>query len=217
MKRLHQVEVTWMVMALWLGPLTCDAQHHPPLYFETADLVDSFDQNGLLVDSVLMKHRIERAEALNMAYTRNLIELQEPRLLNATGADEIYRLTLLRPSENPIALRVERTEENILVHAKEQHMIEENRFFIDYEQIKLTENDWKTLAHQIDQLEFFNLKSTLPGSRIDHQTNTIWILEGCKSNQYHMAQRMHDQASDLRATLKTLSSLAEMEIGFGGR
>lgn len=39
-------------------------------------------------------------------------------------------------------------------------MIEENRFFIDYEQIKLTENDWKTLAHQIDQLEFFNLKST---------------------------------------------------------
>jgi hypothetical protein len=169
MKRLHQVKVTWMVMALWLGPLTCDAQHHPPLYFETTDLVDSFDQNGLLVDSVLMKHRIERAE------------------------------------------------ENILLHAKEQHMIEENRFFIDYEQIKLTENDWKTLAHQIDQLEFFNLKSTLPGSRIDHQTNTIWILEGCKSNQYHMAQRMYDQASDLRATLKTLSSLAEMEIGFGGR
>ncbi len=117
-------------------------------------------------------------------YSRFLFAMNEPILFNHPFSKSIYRFTWLRTFDNPLAIRIEKENDKILLYIK----VTSGEGGYDPDTIKINEiktipdSKWNRFIKLIDSADFWNMKRS--GSF--GTDGSEWILEGVMPNKYHV-------------------------------
>jgi hypothetical protein len=113
-----------------------------------------------------------------------LYAMNEPLLFNKYFGKEIYRFTILRTFHNPIMLRLEKDLDSYCIYWKEtdgKGGYEPGSIICDKKK-KIDKSDWFNFISMLDSMQFWTMgRSTSWGT-----DGSEWILEGTKSDQYHV-------------------------------
>jgi hypothetical protein len=122
-------------------------------------------------------------------YSRILFALNEPLLYNHTADKEEYRFTWLRRFKNPVCVRVEKTQEKIILHIKvsngDAHAYP-GRIIVNHTK-EITPEQWNLFKSKLDIIHFW----TQPTEEVTEteNENSEWILEGSTAESYHFMTR----------------------------
>jgi hypothetical protein len=146
-------------------------------------------------------------------YSKHLSAMKEQIIFTDKSEKEIYRFTWLRTFNNPIAIRIERTDNKYLLFWKlcdGKGGYDPGKLTINQEK-KISEAEWKEFKNRINQVDFWNMKTN---SKILGFDGAEWILEGKLNNQYHVVNRWSPKPSDnFYRCCDYLISLTELKIG----
>jgi len=147
------------------------------LYFPLKQAGQSFDENANSLDT-----------SINVWYSKTLTAMKEPVLANYEGDTEIYRFTWLRTFNNPIAIRIQRTKDSIILIAKKLSGAggyDPGQLITDTT-LTLSLKNWDEVQAKIKQINFWILSI-----ETDFRGNdgAEWILEGSTEGFYHFTTR----------------------------
>lgn len=148
----------------------------------------------------------------NKWYSVQLFAMKEPVIYSGKSENEIYRFTWLRSFHHPIAIRVEKHEETYILTWKMCNGAGGYRpgKLIVYKQLIIDKANWSEFKSQIDQMDFWNLKTH---QKVFGCDGAEWILEGKKGNSYHIVDRWSDEGpAEYYKCCKYLLSLTKIDI-----
>jgi hypothetical protein len=144
-------------------------------YFPTKMFLDSSDLPGM------------RNFRVNW-YSKQLIALKDPIIFSDNSTKEIYRFTWLRSFHNPIAIRLERLDNDYKLYWKlcsGAGGYAPGKLIID-KQKTIDQNTWDVFKMLLDQINFWRLNTT---EEVMGTDGAEWIIEGKKSQQYQVVDR----------------------------
>lgn len=147
----------------------------------------------------------------NNWYGKHLKSMNEPLVANTENkGKEVYRFLWLRTFHHPIAIRVERTNGEISLFAKEDRGAggyEPRGIIKDYKR-QITEDEWCKFLSLVDESDYWRLgeeeSAGFDGAR--------WVLEGVKEGRYHLVDRWTPQSGKYREACLYLLKLSELKV-----
>ena len=180
-------------IALLFNPLVCQSQIKGQIHpkEETSIDFEFYFPFEVFRDTSIY---IGRDTFLNSWYSQHLFAMKEPVIFNDTSHREIYRFTWLRTFHNPVAIRIEKDEENYFLVWKvcdgaggyDPGALKVNQ------QMRISEHDWIEFQSNLSKSKFWQEETNdsdnmgLDGSH--------WILEGKKDDEYHVVDRWTPKA-----------------------
>lgn len=145
-------------------------------------------------------------------FSKHLLALEEPLLFNTVSEKEVYRFTWLRTFDNPISIRIEKSEKTIWLHTKVCNgaggyapgRLKTNR------KKKIKKEEWEKFEKIIKQLDYWNLeyRGNIPGN-----DGAQWILEGSTKEQYSILfKQSPNKKSDYYMACNYLIELSGLKI-----
>lgn len=121
-------------------------------------------------------------------YGRNLTALQEPRIYDMRGTDEVYRFTWLRTWGEPIAVRLTISDEVATLVWKRSDGMGGYRpgVLVDHGERKLTSKQVDDFRKALADIGFWSMSTRLEEHGKD---GARWILEGKRPDRYHVVDR----------------------------
>jgi hypothetical protein len=133
---------------------------------------------------------------VNIWYSKMLFALNEPVLYNYTGNIEVYRFTLLRTFDNPVAVRLQSDGKDITLYSKVSNGAsgyEPGEIILDTS-IQVTKTEWNNFKSLISRTEFWRMPSN--EDEKGGRDGSEWILEGMSSSNYHWVSRWSPSQKD---------------------
>ena len=154
----------------------------------------------------------DREAFMNEWYGKHLKVMREPSMLDQLRPEEVYRFLWLRSFDNPIAVRVERSDRGINLFMKELSgsggydpgEIILNRF------IALDQREWCGFMEKLEQADYWNLPLE---EHDDGNDGAQWILEGVREGRYHAVDRWSPRDGEFREACIYLLELAQVDTG----
>jgi hypothetical protein len=154
---------------------------------------------------------LDRGEFYVSWYSKHLKALQEPILYNQSNGERVFRFTWLRSFHNPIAIRIEKNDEKVMLYWKltdGEGGYEPGKLLIDKSK-ELSIVEWNKFNTQLEKLNYWNLKTK------DEEALGVdgaqWILEGIKKDTYQVVDRWTSE-SDFKECCLYLLSLTDLNI-----
>jgi hypothetical protein len=120
-------------------------------------------------------------------YSKHLKAMQEPVIRNSTHK-QMFRFTWLRTFDNPVVIRLENDNNKITLFWKVtdgKGGYDPGEIIIN-EKKELTEEKWKVIYDEINEINFYGL---MPNQRTMGLDGAQWILEGNEFGKYHAIVR----------------------------
>jgi hypothetical protein len=150
---------------------------------------------------------------LNTWYSKQLFALGEPILFSRqNGKHSVYRLTILRTFANPYTIRIENCNDTIMLYWKEcdgSGGYEPGRLIKDKRRA-LTIEDWKIFENYLTEIDFWNLPLVVEDELVKDDTSEI--LEGLKTNEYHVITKWDQKKVDISKIFIFLIELTDIEF-----
>ena len=148
----------------------------------------------------------------NKWYSSQLFALKEPIIYSNKSQDEIYRFTWLRTFHNPIAIRIEKHNDNYTLFWKLSNGAggySPGELEID-KQKTLDKKTWEEFISKLNQSDFWNLVINHNDTGKD---GSQWILEGKSTNKYHVVDKWSpDKDSKFYECCNFLLGLTDLKI-----
>lgn len=145
-------------------------------------------------------------------YSKHLSAMNEPIIYSDKSEREIYRFIWLRTFHNPIAIRIEKTDNSYFLYWKlcdGAGGYEPGNLVVN-EQQKIDKLIWDTFIAKLNQIDFWNLPTSIKSFGLD---GSEWILEGKTSNNYHVVDRwMPNENSKFYSCCDFLIGLTDLII-----
>lgn len=186
----------YLICILWLVILTACQNHsnrNTAKYFLITDnLRVATDSTKFYFPSDVFRDTsiyVGREAFLNSWYSKHLFAMKEPILYADKSQNETYRFTWLRTFHNPIAIRIEKSDNSYTLYWK----------LCDgaggYEPGQLIINKWKEIDGEkwnefqngLAQIDFWNMQTN--ETEVLGTDGSRWILEGKKDQQYQVLDR----------------------------
>lgn len=149
----------------------------------------------------------------------------------ASAPNETYRFLWVRSFHHPVAVRVERRNDEYLLVAKEldgEGGWAPGKLILNKSRA-LTGEEWSALTRQIKACDFWTLPVEEDQSFVDDSGRTIvwamndgaaWIMEGTRGDEYHLVVRQcpeddprrHRKLGNYRAACLHMLTLAGFEV-----
>ncbi len=142
-------------------------------------------------------------------YSKYLEAFDEPILCDYLPM-KVFRFTYLRSFDQPIAIRIENSNDTITIYWKifngeYGYEFGEN---IESQSKKLTIEDWESIVNKISALKFWNLPTQ--ENEILGTDGSQWILEGNVEGKYHVVDRW--SGGIITSVCKALIKLTGLKI-----
>ncbi|MCB9174427.1 MAG: hypothetical protein H6589_07445 [Flavobacteriales bacterium] len=184
---------------------------HSDLYFPLKSL-GTFSDDWNLNYTINIMQEIDLALFVNNWYSSQLRAMSEPILCKDYSVDNSYRFTWLRTFHNPIAVRIDNNNGQILLTWKEcdgAGGYEPGKIIVD-KQKKISEAKWQEFQKMISQIDFWKMPST--SNEILGTDGAQWILEGINEGKYHVTDRWTPRGSDYAKCCEYLIELTDIKI-----
>ena len=152
----------------------------------------SFD-SGALIPAGFLRTAHARADSFIYAwYSRELVSLGEPRLIDAAAHDddEAYRFLWIRSFDPVVAVRVQLLHDGrpIAIVSQTAHSAAfELSPRTRRDTIPLSASDWQGLRTTLEREHFWTMPPTNPEpGGLD---GAQWVIEGLRGGRYHIADR----------------------------
>ncbi|HET6557031.1 MAG TPA: hypothetical protein VFG54_06920 [Prolixibacteraceae bacterium] len=181
------------------------------LYFPIMSL-GSFPEIWNVNYEINIMQEVDLALFVNRWYSSHLKAMNEPIMYKDYWVDNSFRFTWLRTFHNPIAIRIDKDKEQILLTWKEcdgAGGYEPGKIIVD-KQKKLSENEWKEFQRMISKIDFWEMPTTL--DEIPGSDGSQWILEGIKEGEYHVVDRWTPRGSEYAKCCGFLLNLTDIKI-----
>ena len=195
--------------------LSCNSLETTPTTSERI-IEDTFaipkDSSTLYFPTIIIDQGKESKWYGNTWYSEMLFALHEPVLANYTGNKEIFRFTWLRSFHNPVAIRIQKLEDDITLIVKVSNGAggyKPGQIIID-KTIPLSIGDWNNFMHKVEKIDFWNLPLNDPSNLGDDGAE--WILEGVTKSKYHFATRWMAGRSEYGDCCKYLLELSKLNV-----
>jgi len=171
------------------------------LYFPIGNVIVELDYPPSEIDTAIVK-----------SYSKFLFNFNEDILHNSQNKNEIYRFTWLRTFHRPIMIRVDNDIYGKRIFWKISdgkggyipgNLIESKMRF-------LREIEWNKFQSLLLALDYWDIQSIDPNER--GYDGSSWLLEGLKSENYHIAERWGGGDSTYYNCCKYLIELTDLEI-----
>ena len=165
-------------------PLDKDQFYFPLKLFPVKEYYYAGDSSGVQK----FKTRIIEGEKDTFVvkwYSKYLYRMKEPLLFNLKGKIETYRFTWLRSFDNPIAIRIEKENDTYTLYWKVcdgAGGYDPGKLIINKSKI-ISKADWSRFKNKLKESNFWSLE---PGRASLGTDGSEWIMEGAKSNNYHV-------------------------------
>lgn len=132
-------------------------------------------------------------------YSKHLAAMNEPSLLNKSNAIERYRFLWLRSFHHPVAVRLERLNDQKLLILKQlsgRGGYEPGNLVVNRTRV-LTEREWSEFKRLLEQCCYWQM----PAQRFDEasgEDGAQWIFEGARDGRYHIVDRWSPRDTDYR-------------------
>ena len=154
----------------------------------------------------------DRLGQLDKSYSSRMNGLHEPSLLSdAENSEEVYRFVWMRSFHNLICLRIQKSSGSIAMIIKEANGTggdETGTLKVDRTK-QLSADEWNRFESLLATECFWRLDTSKDEGGIDGAT---WLLEGKKSNRYHLAWQWSPQNKGFRAACLYLLELSDLNI-----
>jgi len=168
------------------------------LYFPPKTLVDNNPRSDSFVNSW---------------YSSQLFAMKEPVIYSDSTNKQIYRFTWLRTFHNPIAIRVENTENDFYLFWKlcdGAGGYEPGRPTVN-KQRRLDDKEWETFINKMNLMNFWRMPTI--DSETEGHDGAQWILEGKNGSEYHVVDRWSQGGTvDYYKCCEYLISLTDLKI-----
>jgi hypothetical protein len=145
-------------------------------------------------------------------YSGMLKALKEPILFDTSIKNEIYRLTWLRTFHNPVAIRIEKSEEGYTLFWKlcdGAGGYEPGQLTIDKSK-KITQEDWDNFQGLLRAIDFWDIETKEKG--LQGNDGSQWILEGVSQNGYHVVDRWTPRQNEYYNCGNFLIEMTDLKI-----
>jgi hypothetical protein len=145
-------------------------------------------------------------------YSGHLKALNEPLIIDQV-TDTIYRFTWLRTFHHPMAIRIQKTTNDIRLTWKMSDGkggYDPGKLFID-ESKRLTVAEWKQFQELLKKVDYWNLP-TIEKSGVMITDGSRWIIEGVKNGKYNVVDRHTPGKSTYQEIGMFLINLTDLEI-----
>lgn len=185
-----------------------EPRKYPGLSREIADITKG--KSGYFRKNEFASKWVEQNDFINDWYGKHLKAMQELPLIDTTADKEVYRFLWLRSFHRPIAVRIEKTSDQL------QLSLVETDGRGGYgpgdtlrREVKSIDNlQWCEFQALLDQAEFW----TLAGDDKDPgQDGAQWIMEGVKNGRYHLVDRWSPETGAFRASCIYLLELSGID------
>jgi len=161
------------------------------LYFPEESFLDTINRfYQREPDSVFLENMKSWAIFHNRWYSEHLFAMKEPILFVQNNHKEIYRFAWLRSFDEPIAIRVEKSEEGIFLFVKVcdgKGGYEPGKLTVN-QKIRLTKKKWKKFSEALTKYDFWST-SPIEKTNVLICDGARWILEGKSKKGYHVVDR----------------------------
>lgn len=128
-------------------------------------------------------------------FSKHLYAMKEPLLFNKESDKEVFRFLWLRTFEDPISIRIEKENEEVMLYWKQCDGAGGYApgILILNKKKKIDMKNWDHFKSMLDSMDYWKVatndtkSSGLDGSR--------WILEGSTIDQYHVINRWSPSSS----------------------
>lgn len=145
-------------------------------------------------------------------YSKHLKALQEPILFNQSTEKQIFRFTWLRSFHNPIAIRLEKSNDNVILYWKlcsGAGGYEPGDLIINRSK-ELSSKEWNEFNSMIKQSSFWSSKSVV--NEILGIDGAQWILEGINMGNYQVVDRWTPSENDFKKCCLYLLNMTDLNI-----
>ena len=220
--RSHYIDSTIQVNHLNI-PVNKTEPYFPSAFFRRFELTTTpIDSSYIFMHTYKIdgKNIHHYAKAIDQGYdtlrvkrfSKHLFALNEPLLFNTESEKEVYRFTWLRTFNNPISIRIEKSENSIWLYTKVCNgaggyapgRLKTNR------KKKIKKAEWEKFEKIIKQLDYWNIEYSghLPGN-----DGAQWILEGSTKEQYSILfKQSPNKKSDYYMACNYLIELSGLKI-----
>ena len=145
-------------------------------------------------------------------YSNHLRTFIEPLLFNKKIDREIYRFLWLRTFNNPVLIRIEKSNKDFKLFWKVTNGAggyKPGNLILNKEK-KITEYDWNSFLKLIDISNFWKMKTVkvdIPGN-----DGAQWILEAQSDGKYQVVDRWTPQQGDFYDCCDFLIKLTDLNI-----
>ncbi|MEI8203128.1 MAG: tetratricopeptide repeat protein [Bacteroidota bacterium] len=144
-------------------------------------------------------------------YSRQLFALKEPLIFNQTEKT-IYRFTWLRSFNNPVAIRVEKTNNDYTLYWKQSSGTGGNNpgeLTVNNSK-QITREEWDYFISLLQSTDFWNMSTNLKGDL--GSDGSYWIIEGIENNKYHVVERWSPRKNNFQKCGQYLIELTDLKI-----
>lgn len=191
-------------------PISNKQFYFPIILFPEVEMVwEQKSKSSFNVTPKIIQNKVDSFHLI--WYSRFLYAMQEPLLFNRQLSKMVYRFTWLRTFDNPVAIRIEKESNKILLYLKVT--IGEGGYDPDTITINETKtipvSEWNRLIKLIDSADFWNMKRS--GSF--GSDGSEWIFEGVEPNKYHVVSVWTpSKGSEIFEICNLLLELSELKI-----
>lgn len=155
---------------------------------------------------------VDRGKSYIEWYSKHLKALQEPILFNQSTEKQIFRFTWLRSFHNPIAIRLEKRNDNVILYWKLCNGAggyEPGELIINRSK-ELSSKEWNEFNSMIKQSSFWTSKSVV--NEILGTDGAQWILEGINMGNYQVVDRWTPSENDFKKCCLYLLNMTDLNI-----
>lgn len=181
-------------------------------YYFPVDKFISFQENWKVTYNEQLAIEVSSAMFRLDHYSANLKGLKEPLIYDQIQ-DNIFRFTWLRTNHEPVAIRVQKTGNEILLYWKVSDGkggYGPGRLKVEGQK-EIRKKDWKRLKELLQNAEFWNL-TTKEITNVHITGGAHWIYEGVENGVYHVVDRHSTKDKIYLEIGKFLISLTGLEI-----
>ena len=179
-----------------------------PKYF-----LDTLNFYGQENNNEFHNRRKRLSESISIWVSEALRALEEMRIFTDTYKYESYRFTWLRTFHNPISIRVEEVNNDVILFLKQSNGMGgyDPGDLILNDTIAVTKGDWNLLKRKMDSLDFWNM-SSIENTEIVAMDGSMWLLEGKRNEEYHIVYRQDGIMKETGEVCLFLLELSNLKI-----
>ncbi|MBL7905636.1 MAG: hypothetical protein JNL22_11495 [Bacteroidales bacterium] len=161
--------------------------------------------------SVDIIHQVSMAKFVLGWYSGQLFALKEPLVYNQTNRT-IYRFTWLRTFHEPVAIRLEKTDNSYTLYWKQTSGAggyDPGELTVNSSK-QLTKEQWDKLISLLKSADFWNMTTK---SKDDMGNDgSQWIIEGIENGKYHVVDRWTPRNNNFQKCGQYLIELTDLKV-----
>ncbi len=137
----------------------------------------------------------------------DLYAMKEPILYRKSSKNEIYRFYWWRPFHHPIAIRIEKSDEEIRLFVKMYQFKNRGKLVLNTCR-RITTKEWEQFKGLLEDAHYWSMIQFGADFDYDKPDASNWILEALDKNKYRIVKRPNGGTAEFKACCKYLVQLS---------